>query len=189
MYSGEYQNGGLWDWWGGIQMTAEFENGHSALARAHLNLIARDWASHPQEIYEWQDLSTGEGWGAHNYSSGAATVSEAIVQGLFGITIDQDGAAIEPRLAKHNGQIRVLQPATGLYVSYDYRYERDFVALDYGSNHPGPIQIAVLLAPGRNIEEVSIDGQRVSHHTETLLHDSYCAFQGPSGVHRAVITF
>jgi hypothetical protein len=189
MYSGEYQNGGLWDWWGGIQMTAEFENGQSTLARAHLNLVARNWASHPQEIYEWHDLSTGEGWGAHNYSSGAATVAEAIIQGLFGITIDHDGVSMQPRLTKHNGQIRVLQPATGLYASYDYRYERGFVALDYGSNHPGPIQVAVLLPPGRTIEQVSIDGQSVPHHMETLLDDSYCAFQGPSGVHRAVITF
>jgi len=189
MYSGEYQNGGLWDWWGGVQMTAEFENGHSTLARAHLNLVAQDWALHPQEIYEWQALSTGAGWGSHNYGSGAASVGEAIIRGLFGVTIDQDGVAIEPRLSKHDGQIRVIQPATGLYASYDYRHERDFIVLDYGSNHPGPIPVAVLLPRGRTIEEVSIDGQRVFHHMETLLDDSYCAFQGPSGVHRAVILF
>jgi hypothetical protein len=189
MYSGEYQNGGLWDWWGGIQITAEFESGHSTLARAHLNLVARDWASHPQEIYEWHDLATGEGWGARNYSSGAATVAEAIIQGLYGITIDRDGVAIQPRLASHNGQIRVLQPATGLYASYDYRSEPGFIALDYGSNHPGPVQVAVLLPRGRTTREVSIDGEPVTHHMETLLDDSYCAFQGPSGVHRAVITF
>lgn len=189
MYSGEYQNGGLWDWWGGVQMTAEFENGHSAMARAHLNLVAQDWALHPQEIYEWQALSTGAGWGSHNYGSGAATVGEAIIRGLFGVTIDHDGVAIEPRLSKHDGQLRVIQPATGLYASYDYRHERDFIVLDYGSNHPGPIPVAVLLPRGRTIEEVSIDGQRVFHHMETLLDDSYCAFQGPSGVHRAVILF
>jgi hypothetical protein len=189
MHSGEYQNGGLWDWWGGIQITAEFENGHSTLARTHLRLVAEDWALHPQEVYEWQNPSTGEGWGSSNYCSGAATVGAAIVQGLFGVTIDNDGVTVEPRLGKHDGLVRVLQPASGLYASYDYRYEEAFVVLDYGSNHPGPLQLAVLTPRGKIIEEVSIDGQRVSHHMETLLDDSYCAFQGPSGVHRAVISF
>jgi hypothetical protein len=189
MHSGEYQNGGLWDWWGGTQITAEFENGHSTLARTHLRLVAEDWAFHPQEVYEWQNPSTGEGWGSSNYCSGAATVAEAIVRGLFGITIDNDAVAVEPRLGKHDGGVRVLQPATGFYASYDYRYEETFMVLDYGSNHPDPLQLAVLTPRGKTIEKVSIDGQRVPHHMETLLEDSYCAFQGPSGVHRAVISF
>jgi hypothetical protein len=189
MHSGEYQNGGLWDWWGGIQITAEFENGHSTLARTHLRLVAEDWALHPQEVCEWQNPSTGEGWGSSNYCSGAATVAESIVQGLFGVTIDSDAVTVEPRLAKHDGQVRVLQPATRFYASYDYRYEEAFVVLDYGSNHPDPLQLAVLTPRGKIVQKVSIDGQRVSHHMETLLEDSYCAFQGPSGVHRAVISF
>lgn len=189
MHSGEYQNGGLWDWWGGIQITAEFENGHSTLARTHLRLVAQDWALHPQEVYEWQNPLTGEGWGSSNYCSGAATLGEAIIRGLIGITIDKDGVVLEPRLGKHDGRVRVLQPATGLYASYDYRYEQRFVVLDYGSNHPGPLQFAVLTPRGKTIEKVSIDGQRVSHRMETLLNDGYCAFQGPSGVHRAVISF
>ncbi len=190
MHSGEYQNGGLWDWWGGLQIAAEFENGLSTLARAHLFLVAQDWALHPQAIYEWQSLSTGAGWGSHNYGSGAATVGEAIVRGLFGVTIDQDGVALEPRLSKHDGQIRLVQPATGLYASYDYRYEGDFILLDYGSNHRDPIRFAVLFPRGKaTVEEVSIDGQSASHTMETMLDDSYCVFQGPSGVHRAVISF
>jgi hypothetical protein len=189
MHSGEYQNGGLWDWWGGVQITAEFENGHSTLARTHLRLVAEDWALHPQEVYEWQNPSTGEGWGSSNYCSGAATVGEAIVRGLFGITIDGDGVILEPRLGKHDGQVQVLQPATGVYASYDYRYEEASVVVDYGSNHPNALQLAVLTPRGKAIEKVSIDGQRVSYRLETSLDDSYCAFQGPSGVHRAVISF
>ena len=189
MSPGEYQNGGLWDWWGGVQMTAEFENGHSSLALAHLRMVAQDWAQHPQQIFEWQIPHTGEGWGAENYASAAATVAEAIVRGLFGVTIEKDVLKLQPRLREHEGQIRVVQPASGFYVSYDYGCGSDFILLDYGSNHPRPLEIKVLLPPGKETERVSIDDFSISHRMETLAEDSYCAFRAPSGVHRIFITF
>lgn len=189
MSPGEYQNGGLWDWWGGTQITAEFENGCSSLALAHLRMVAQDWVRHPRRIFEWQSPRSGQGWGAENYASAAATMAEAIIRGLFGVTIEQDRVRLEPRLTKSEGRIRVLQPATGLYASYDYSYEPGFIVLDYGSNHVHPLEVRLLLPRGREIEEVSMDGYRIPHHTETLAEDSYCAFEGPSGVHRAVVTF
>jgi hypothetical protein len=189
MSPGEYQNGGLWDWWGGVQITAEFENGHSSLALAHLRMVAQDWAQHPQQIFEWQIPHTGEGWGAENYASAAATMGEAIVRGLFGVTIEKDVLRLQPRLREHEGRIRVLQPASGFYISYDYRYGPDFLILDYGSNHPGPLEIKLLLPLGKDIERVSIDGCSISHRMETLAEDSYCTLQAPSGVHRTFIAF
>jgi hypothetical protein len=189
MSPGEYQNGGLWDWWGGVQITAEFENGHSSLALAHLRMVARDWAQHPQQIFEWQIPHTGEGWGAENYASAAATMGEAIVWGLFGVTIEKDVLRLQPRLREHEGRIRVVQPASGFYISYDYRHRPDFIVLDYGSNHPRPLKIKVLLPLGKETERVSIDDFSISHRMETLAEDSYCTFQAPSGVHRIIITF
>jgi hypothetical protein len=189
MSAGEYQNGGLWDWWGGVQITAEFENGKSSTALAHLRMVAREWALHPGQIFEWQMPSEGQGWGSHNYASAAATMAEAILTGLYGVTIESTGISLRPRLGKHDGQVRVVQPATGLYLSYDYRYQTGSVVLDYGSNHPNALDMAVLLPRGREIERVSIDGHEVSYRVETLLEDCYCAFRGDSGVHRAVLTF
>jgi hypothetical protein len=189
MSPGEYQNGGLWDWWGGLQITAEFENGYSSLALAHLRMVAQDWARHPQQIFEWQMPQTNEGWGAENYASAAGTMGEAIVRGLFGVTIEREGVRLQPRLREHEGQIRVLQPASGFYVSYDYRHGPSFIVLDYGSNHLRSLEIKVLLPLGKEIQNVSIDGLPVSHHMEIVAEDSYCAFQAPSGVHRIVVNF
>jgi hypothetical protein len=189
MSPGEYQNGGLWDWWGGLQITMEFERGFSSLALAHLRMVAQEWAQHPRQIYEWQIPETSEGWGAENYCSAGATMGEAIISGLFGVAIEQRGTRLQPRLRKHDGRIRVLQPGTGFYVSYDYRYEHDFITLDYGSNHPERLDIRILLPLGKEIERVSIDGFPVSHRLETLVEDRYCAFEAPSGVHRAHVIF
>jgi hypothetical protein len=189
MSPGEYQNGGLWDWWGGLQITAEFENGQSTLALAHLRLVAEEWALHPGKIFEWQLPSTGEGWGSTNYASAAATMAEAVLRGLFGVSIERDRVVLRPRLGKHDGQVRVIHPATGLYASYDYKYEPGFAVFDYGSNHPQPLEIAPLLPPGREIERVSVDGRDVAYRVETLLEDSYCTFRGDSGVHRVILTF
>ncbi|TKJ31330.1 MAG: hypothetical protein CEE40_02130 [Chloroflexi bacterium B3_Chlor] len=189
MSPGEYQNGGQWDWWGGMQITAEFESGHSALALAHLRMVAQDWALHPGQVFEWQMPSTAEGWGSDNYASAAATVAKAVVRGLFGVTVERDQASVQPRLRKHDGQIRALQPASGLYVSYDYKYHRDFIVLDYGSSHPRALEVSLLLPLGKETEKVSIDGAPISHRMETILQDSYCVFRAPSGVHRAVVSF
>ena len=104
------------------------------------------------------------------------------------MTIGQQEVTLQPRLSKHDGRIRVIQPASGLYVSYDYVYAPEFILLDHGTNHPAPLQIRVLLPRGKKIEEVSIDGSRIDHHMETVHQDNYCAFEAPSGVHRAVIT-
>jgi hypothetical protein len=189
MSAGEYQNGGLWDWWGGVQITAEFENGESSTALAHLRMVARDWAKHPGLIFEWQMPSSGHGWGSPNYASAAATMAEAIVTGLYGVTIERDAISLRPRLGKHDGQVRVVQPASGLYLSYNHTHRQGAVILDYGSNHHNAIDVAVLLPRGREVERVSIDGHEVSYRVETLLEDRYCAFSGDSGVHRVVLTF
>ena len=44
MVPGRYQNGAVWDWWGGMQVSGEFWTGYSELGRNHLNMVARDWA-------------------------------------------------------------------------------------------------------------------------------------------------
>ena len=116
-------------------------------------------------------------------------MAEAILTGLYGVTIERDSISLRPRLGKHDGQVRVVQPATGLYLSYDYKHQTGSVMLDYGSNHPNALDMAVLLPRGREIERVSIDGHEVPYHMETLLKDCYCSFRGDSGVHRAVLIF
>jgi hypothetical protein len=87
---GEYQNGGLWDWWGGIQMSAEFQRGFSDLALAHLYQVAADWARHPGVIWEWSlptaDLGRGSKampvqrgqWAKRSFPASTASISHVM---------------------------------------------------------------------------------------------------------------
>lgn len=171
----------------GKQVTSEFETGYSAVALAHLRMVAEEWPVHPGKVFDRQVPSTGHGWGFHNYARAGGTMTEAIVRRLFGVTIEKDGTRVQPRLRKCDGQIRAFQPATGLYVAYDYTYNPDFILLDYGSNHPAPLEVSLLLPPGRRIQKVSLDDAQVRHQMETLLLDTYGTFRAPSGVHRALV--
>ena len=66
-------------------------------------------------------------------------MAEAVVRGLLGVYVEQDSVTLRVRLGKHHGRIGVVQPATGIYVAYDYKHDSGFVVLDYGANHPYPL--------------------------------------------------
>ena len=44
MRPSSYQNGGVWDWWAGVQILGEFERGASSMAFTHLLEVARHWS-------------------------------------------------------------------------------------------------------------------------------------------------
>ncbi len=185
---GEYQNGGLWDWWGGVQVTAEFENGYSDLALAHLYQIAADWARHPNDIWEWSLPTSSFGRGSKGYASAAATVGEAVVRGLYGVSITRDDVRLEPRLSTHNGRIRVAHPATGRAVSYDYAYSHEQQQIQYATNGAGEVLWRVLIPSGRLAQSVLLDGQTViTPRRETTGNDSYAVFKSPAGTHSLII--
>ena len=58
MDPGMYQNGALWDWWAGRQISAEFWSGYWHLARDHLFMVSRDWATHPGQVREWENVTS-----------------------------------------------------------------------------------------------------------------------------------
>jgi hypothetical protein len=121
MGPGTYQNGGVWDWWGGWQVLAEFESGYSQTARAHLAQTAADWATHPGEIYEWQAATTLTGAGGDRYTGAAGIYAQAIVEGLYGVRLSLAGPTLSPRLGDWPGGVAVHQPATGFYLRYTYQ--------------------------------------------------------------------
>jgi hypothetical protein len=79
---GEYQNGGVWDAWGGIQVAAEFQHGFSDMGLAHLYQIAADWAQHPSTIWEWSLPGAASGQGARSNATAAGAVGGSIINGL-----------------------------------------------------------------------------------------------------------
>gem|GEM_PF-2836203 len=185
---GEYQNGGLWDWWGGVQMTSEFQNGFSDLALAHLYQVATDWARHPNAVWEWSAPTSSFGRGSQGYAGVAGTVGEAIISGLYGVSISRDGVRLEPRLGTHNGDVRVYQPATDRYVAYRYSYRPDTITLRYGTNVTGEIAVRVLIPAGQVVKAVRVGEKDVTSRRETVNNDVYAIFKAPTGISTISIT-
>jgi hypothetical protein len=136
-----YQNGALWDWWAGRQISAEFWSGYWRMARDHLLMVASDWATHPGQVREWESPWTGRNGAEQAYAGAAAVVGQSIVEGLFGVQILGREVRLTPRLDDMSGGSRVYEPAADVYVAYEYRASERAVTLDYGSNSPTALSI------------------------------------------------
>lgn len=184
---GNYQNGGVWDWWGGVQIKAEFQRGFSEEARAHLFQVANDWQKHPGNIIEWHSSTDPHHEGSHYYSAAAGTMGSAIIEGFFGVELTGGGLSLQPRLGLNDGYIRVYQPATDRYVAYSYDWDQDTSTLDYGTNVEERITIKLLKLRSEYVQAITIDGQPAEFVTETTGHDTYLAFTAPSGRHTIAV--
>jgi hypothetical protein len=136
-----YQNGALWDWWAGRQISAEFWSGYWRMARDHLLMVARDWATHPGLVREWESPWRGGNGAEQAYAGAAAVVGQAIVNGLFGVQIVGREVRLTPRLDDVNGGIRVYEPSADVYVAYEYHATERGQTLQYGSNSPTALSV------------------------------------------------
>ncbi|MCC6174749.1 MAG: hypothetical protein IT305_05540 [Chloroflexi bacterium] len=186
MVPGRYQNGAVWDWWAGMQISAEFWNGYSTLGRQHLAMVADDWARSAGEIYEWQEQGTGRNAGSPDYSGAAATMTEAIVTGLFGVNLDTAGWEASPRLGAQSGGVHVYQPPTGCWLDYWHTYAGDRVAVEWDTNHSKTGAVRVLLPPNTVVDRALFDQKPVQLKTEVVGEDSFAvlAVPAPPGKHR-----
>ena len=185
---GQYQNGGLWDWWGAVQITAEFENGSSSLAWEHLQSVAQDWATHPGNVAEWQAPATNRLEGSGHYAGAAGTMSEAVVRGLFGVGLDSAGFTLSPRLGSHSGEIRLEQPASGTGVWLSQTVTPDALTIRYRTAHQAGGRMTVLLPPGAGALSGSFDGTARSWESRWIGTDHYVEIGPvPSGEHRVEI--
>jgi hypothetical protein len=188
MGPGTYQNGGVWDWWGGWQVLAEFESGYSEVGRVHLSQTAADWATHPGEIFEWQAVTTLAGAGGDRYAGAAGVYAQAIVEGLYGVRLSLDGPALSPRLGDWPGSIVAHQPANGLYLRYAYQPSAERLDVTYETVHQAPtFPLRLLLPPGFTAGEVWLDGRPLAWDTFTLGQDTYLAATLPTGRHSLVV--
>jgi hypothetical protein len=188
MLPGEYQNGGIWDWWGGRQIEAEFEAGQAALAYQHLAALAADWAHRPGEVWEWQELWTLRPRGSARYSGAAAVVGSAIVAGLFGIEMTREGYRISPRLAGRSGAVVADQPGTGRTFQLELGGLADGqILLRYRTTYAVPGEMRYLLPPGHSFVAAALDGQPLTARLEVVGDDRYVAFPIPGGAHQVQI--
>lgn len=180
---GNYQNGGVWDWWGGVQINAEFATGHAEAARTHLLQVANDWQKHPGNIIEWQSSTDPRHEGSHYYSAAAGTMGSAIINGFFGIELSGSGLTLQPRLGLNDGYIRVYQAATDRYAAYTFDWDQTTTRLRYGTNAAGPVVVKLLKLRSEQVNSIKIDGRSVDFAPETIGQDTYLVFNAPSGQH------
>jgi hypothetical protein len=180
----QYQNGALWDWWAGRQVSAEFWSGYWRMARDHLFMVSRDWATHPGDVREWESPWLSHHGADQAYAGAAAVVGQSVIEGLFGVQMLGREVQLSPRLDDLSGGVRVYEPATDLYVAYEYQASERGEGLSYGSNSPTALAIR-LPVRWRGETQARLDGkdylpvvyQRVG---ETLIGTVIV----PSGTHR-----
>lgn len=180
---GNYQNGGVWDWWGGVQIQAEFLTGHAEAAQKHLFQVANDWQKHPGNIIEWQSSTDPRHEGSHYYSAAAGTMGSAIIDGFFGVRLTGSGLTLQPRLGLNDGYIRVYQVATNRYAAYTYDWDQYTTKLNYGTNAAGPVVIKLFKLRSEQIQSIKIDGNPAQITAETVGRDTYLVFNAPTGQH------
>lgn len=141
MDQGTYQNGALWDWWAGRQISAEFWSGYWGLARDHLQMVAADWATHPGQVREWESPSLKRTGADQAYAGAAAVMGQSVIDGLFGIHLVGKEVSITPRLESSSGGARVYEPSTDIYVAYEYSALERSEVISYGSNSPTALSL------------------------------------------------
>ena len=208
-----YQNGAQWDWWGAVQITAEFITGHSELARTHLGSLARSWKANPGSIAEWEDPFGGPKQGTLDYTAAAGTAAEAVIRGLFGIELNHDGFIFRSRLGARDGFIQLSQPANGHAFWARQRMQAEALVIDYSviapsfaklsptratpgdrmngleASQSGPGWFEALLPSDRTSAVALVDGVPRAVTTYQLAHDRYVVVgQVPAGTHRVEVT-
>jgi hypothetical protein len=153
-----YQNGAIWDWWGGRQISAEFWSGYWQMARDHLLMVARDWSTHPGRVREWESPWLGRTGADQAYAGAAAVMGQAVVEGLFGVSIVGKEVRLSPRLSDLSGGVRVYEPSADIYAAYEYQAADRRETIQYGSNSPTALSIR-LPVRWHGVTRARLDGQ------------------------------
>jgi hypothetical protein len=182
----EYQNGAQWDWFGGRLVHAMFTNGFSSSAKEKLmEIISKNVTN--RGFFEW-DNKEGVGRGSDFYAGSAGSMGKALFEGYFGINLRHNHLSIEPKLRKDSAKIHIYQPATDIYVAYQYVFDEknNKLTLDLNSNFPQKGIIKTLIPWSRSPDKkphleklfnVFIDGKKIKHRLERKNEDIYIVIE------------
>ena len=92
------------------------------------------------------------------YAGAAAVVGQSVVEGLFGVQIVGQEVRLTPRLDDMSGGVRVYEPATDMYVAYEYQATERGESLQYGSNSPAALSVR-LPVRWRGTTRARLDGK------------------------------
>ena len=193
----EYQNGGQWDWFGGLLVLALYRNGYSRQATDDLLRLARkDLAN--GGLFEWDDRE-GRGRGSDRYSGSAGSLARALFEGYFGISLGRDSLSLEPRLGTDASRVHVYIPSADMFAAYDYRPGADGRSLrfDYGSDFRGRGRVRIRLpwaSPASESlrrtasdYEVRLDGVPAVFQLTRVNEDEYIGLETDFRDHRLTI--
>ncbi len=171
MAAGEYQNGAVWDWWGGLQIVSEFEHGHAERAIGHLDAVARAWES-ADGVHEWFHIPSRSGQGSPQFAGAAGTMAQAVIRGLFGVEVATDYYRVTCRLGDRSGGLRAVRPAGGT-IDVVQTVEPASVTLDIRADTGTSGLAALRLPTGWDNVLVFVDGHAVETTRWQAGHDTY----------------
>ena len=169
----QYQNGGEWDWFAGRLLTAAFQRGHAAWARRQLQAVAAA-VERAGGLYEWRSRD-GRGRGSASYAGSAGALGEALVAGLYGVTLTGGRLDLAVRLGDEAGALELRPPDGRPGVRYDYRFERagGRAVLSLDSDAPVPGTLALRLPAGWRPVSLERDGQPLAFEERRVGEDLY----------------
>jgi hypothetical protein len=128
---GKYQNGGFWDWYGGLAVLEEFRAKRFDAAIKHLREMASVAVAN-KNIYEWYDEAS-HGQGSLHYLASGTSVFEAIAKGYFGLEQKANAWYISPALDVKTRSVYFRRAGTGLLIAFRINTipARRTVILDY----------------------------------------------------------
>jgi len=163
----QYQNGGQWDWYGAPLVQAEFERGHSARARAHLDqIVARILRAGPG-IHEWY-AQDGSPMGSGAYAAAAAVLHNATVRGLLGVSRSSDGYRLTIRTGETLLPLEIPQRASGNRLMVSQAVSKSAIDVEVLGT-ARVTEICSLLPPGRAPAEAAPPRRLLKIGSDTLL--------------------
>ena len=182
----QYQNGGVWDWWGGLQIVSEFEHGQSDRAIAHLTAASQAWEN-ADGIHEWYHIPSHSSQGSDDFAGAAGTMAQAVIRGLFGVDITTNRFQLIPRLGNRNGRLLATRP-DGSTLEIAQTVYPSLLFLDIRTNLPTIGAVALRLPNGWSDVIAFVDGRPIEPTMWRIGSDDYIGgWSISTGTHSVIV--
>jgi hypothetical protein len=93
------------------------------------------------------------------------------------VYLSHDTLEIKPRLGNSSGSICLYEPATDVWVSYNYTsFQNNTIKLTYESNFQNSGKISVLVPDEKAVSKILVDNAPVPYSIDKIGNDTYVSF-------------